>query len=71
MAESVNDQESEKKKMTGDRFKEGLRIFRYVLPYKWQFTLGMLSLGIGSLLFLAITLVPGEMLNVLSGESAH
>ncbi len=69
MAESVNDQESEKKKMTGDRFREGLRIFRYVLPYKWQFTLGMLSLGIGSLLFLAITLVPGEMLNVLSGES--
>lgn len=69
MAESVNEQETTKKKLTGERLKEGLRIFRYVLPYKWQFGLGMLSLGIGSLLFLGITLVPGEMLNVLSGES--
>lgn len=71
MADTANDQETEKKKLTSERLKHGLRIFRYVLPYKWQFTLGMLSLAVGSLLFLAITLVPGEMLNVLSGESTR
>ena len=69
MAEGEITQEPEKKKMSGERLKEGLRIFRYVLPYKWQFLLGMFALVVGSLLFLAITLVPGEMLNVLNGQS--
>ena len=55
--------------MSGQRLKEGLRIFRYVLPYKWHFIMGMLSLVVGSLLFLGITLVPGEMLYVLNGQS--
>ncbi|MEL7424883.1 MAG: ABC transporter transmembrane domain-containing protein [Bacteroidota bacterium] len=69
MADDAITPESENKKMSGQRLKEGLRIFRYVLPYKWHFVMGMLALVVGSLLFLAITLVPGEMLNVLSGQS--
>ncbi|MEL7249663.1 MAG: ABC transporter transmembrane domain-containing protein [Bacteroidota bacterium] len=69
MADDAITPESEDKKMSGHRLKEGLRIFRYVLPYKWHFVMGMLALVVGSLLFLAITLVPGEMLNVLSGQS--
>lgn len=69
MADSTNEQEPDKKKLSGARMKEGLRIFRYVLPYKWPFIMGLLSLSIGSILFLGITLVPGEMLNVLNGES--
>jgi ATP-binding cassette subfamily B protein len=69
MADTSTEKDTEKKKLTKERLKQGLRIFSYVIPYRWQFILGMIVLVLGSLLFLGITLVPGEMLNVLNGES--
>ncbi len=60
----------QKKKLTKDSLQRALRIFRYVLPYKWHFIGGMLSLSLGSLLFLAIMKVPGEIFNLISGESS-
>jgi len=51
--------------------KRSLQIFRYVLPYKWPFILGMFFLSAGSLLFLAIMSLPGEILNIISGNSTY
>ncbi|WP_367389971.1 ABC transporter ATP-binding protein [Lewinella sp. LCG006] len=66
-----NSEATEKKSLNKERLNQGLRIFRYVLPYKWPFIMGMLSLVVGSLIFLVIMLVPGEMLNILNGASTE
>lgn len=66
-----NSEEKEKKSLNKESLAQGLQIFRYVLPYKWSFILGMLALVVGSLIFLVIMLVPGEMLNILNGASAE
>lgn len=58
-------------KLSRDKLKKSLHIFRYVLPYKWAFILGMIFLSAGSLIFLGIMKVPGEIFNVISGESSY
>ncbi|PSR12748.1 MAG: multidrug ABC transporter ATP-binding protein [Bacteroidetes bacterium] len=68
MAEKA--EKPEKTPLTKERLLQATQIFRYVLPFKWPFILGMLSLAIGSLLFLAIMYIPGELLNVLSGDTS-
>jgi ABC-type multidrug transport system fused ATPase/permease subunit len=68
---SDNTEEKVDKSLTKEKLSQGLQIFRYVLPYKWPFALGMLSLVFGSVIFLVIMLVPGEMLNILNGASAE
>jgi ATP-binding cassette subfamily B protein len=41
-----------------------------VMPYKWQFIIGMILLSGSSLIFLGIMKIPGEILNIISGESS-
>ncbi len=57
--------------LSWEKLRKSLSIFRYVLPYKWAFILGMFFLGAGSLLFLLIMKVPGELFNVISGEGRY
>ncbi len=57
--------------MNKQNLKRSLRIFRYVLPYKWPFILGMFFLSAGSMLFLAIMSLPGEILNIISGNPTY
>lgn len=69
MARENNSEEGEKKpKLTRDGLKKAMQLYSYVLPYKWQFILGMVLLSIGSLIFLGVMKIPGEMLNIISGE---
>jgi ATP-binding cassette, subfamily B, bacterial len=63
--------ETEKSKLSGDRLRRSMKVFSYVLPYKWPFIWGMLSLALGSMLFLLIMKLPGEVFNIISGESAY
>ena len=46
----TNDKD-EKRKLGSEDFKKALSIFKYVLPYKWAFILGMIFLAAGSLVF--------------------
>lgn len=71
MRKSSSDQQTEKKPLTLTRLKSSLRLFAYILPYKWAFILGMLFLSAGSLIFLGIMTIPGEMLNVIAGKSEY
>ncbi len=58
-------------KLNKQNLKRSLQIFRYVLPYKWPFILGMFFLSAGSMLFLAIMSLPGEILNIISGNPTY
>lgn len=71
MRKKPSDQKEEKKPLTADRLKSSYRLFSYILPYKWAFILGMVFLSAGSLIFLGIMTIPGEMLNVIGGESEY
>ncbi|MEL6141784.1 MAG: ABC transporter ATP-binding protein, partial [Bacteroidota bacterium] len=68
---AVNEKTDEKPKFSREQFSRSLRIFQYVLPYKWYFIAGMFILALGSLVFLVIMQLPGEVLNVITGEATH
>lgn len=58
-----------KVKLTRERLQKALQIFTYVLPYKWYMAAGLFFLISGSVLFLGIMKLPGEILNVATGKS--
>lgn len=55
-------------KMNKESFKEALKIFSYIKPYKWQFIIGLILLAISSVIFLGVMEVAGEMVDVATGE---
>jgi ABC-type multidrug transport system fused ATPase/permease subunit len=56
-------------KLSKESFKEGLKIFSYIKPYKWQFIIGLILLAISSVIFLGVMEVAGEMVDVATGEA--
>ena len=71
MRRARNQADKEPVKLSKEKLKRALHIFKYVLPYRWAFILGMIFLSAGSLIFLGIMKVPGEIFNVISGESTY
>ena len=53
----------EKKKITKESFRRGLRIFRYVRPYRVQFFIGLSFLLLSSLTSLVFPLVTGRLVD--------
>ena len=53
-----------------DQFKRLAGIYRFILPYKWQFALGMIGLVFSSLTLLSFPLISGELLDVASGNES-
>lgn len=61
----------EKVKLNRDQLRKSLQIFSYIMPYKWYFIASMIILTLGSLVFLVIMQLPGEVLKVINGEAEH
>ncbi len=61
----------ERTPLNREKLRHALMIFRYLMPYKWAFISGMFFLAAGSLLFLGIMKVPGELFNVIAGKSEY
>ncbi|MEY3322865.1 MAG: hypothetical protein RLZZ417_2448 [Bacteroidota bacterium] len=71
---SVNKNESENKvkpKFSKEKFRKNGYIFRYLIPYRLLFILGMLVLSAGSILFLVIMKLPGEVFNILDKKPTY
>jgi ABC-type multidrug transport system fused ATPase/permease subunit len=62
-------EEDKKRKVSGREFREALKIFRFVLPYKVYFILGLIFLGFSALTSLAFPLLAGELINAAVGKS--
>ncbi len=60
-----------KPKVSKEKFKNAIGIFRYVLPYMRFFVPGMILLAIGSLLFATIPGICGELLNIAEGKGKY
>lgn len=63
--------DEEKPKLSKEKLRKALKIFSYVVPYKWAFIGAMAFLGLGSLMLLVIMKLPGEIFNIISGEPTY
>ncbi|AKD02002.1 ABC transporter ATP-binding protein [Pontibacter korlensis] len=57
-----------RKKITKESFRRGLKIFSYVLPYKFKFIVGLAFLVLSSLTFMAFPYLVGELFNSSTGN---
>jgi ABC-type multidrug transport system fused ATPase/permease subunit len=65
---SSADQKETKPKLSKESIKKSLRIFKYIRPYLGYFIAAMFFLVAGSLIFMALMGLPGEMANTAIGK---
>jgi ABC-type multidrug transport system fused ATPase/permease subunit len=65
----VAEEKPKKKKFTRDGLKKASRIFRYVKPYAWQFTLGLVLISLSSVFTLLVTRLWGQLGGVGTGAT--
>lgn len=63
-----NKEAQSKPKFSWVQLKKSLEIFRFIKPYMGYFILAMIVLIVGSLLFMALMGLPGEMANIAIGS---
>jgi ATP-binding cassette subfamily B protein len=61
----------EKRSLSASNFKHLLGVFRFVLPYKWPFLLGISSLFLSSLTLLSFPYFAGMLLDLASGKQVE
>ena len=61
--------EGEKKPITKSNLRKLLRVFRFILPYRWVFVLGLFSLGLSSGTLLSFPYFAGKLLDVAQGKA--
>ncbi|GAB3200311.1 ABC transporter fused permease/ATP-binding protein [Pontibacter aydingkolensis] len=59
-----------RKKITKESFRRGLRIFSYVLPYKYKFIVGLGFLVLSSLTFMAFPYLVGKLFDSSTGNAS-
>jgi ABC-type multidrug transport system fused ATPase/permease subunit len=64
-------EEDKKRKITGQSFRESLKIFRFVTPYRVYFIVGLVFLGLSALTSLAFPVLAGELINAAVGKSKY
>jgi len=67
---SQNTIENKKAKLNKDAFKSLLGIYQFIIPYRWQFVVGIVSLVFSSLTLLSFPLISGELIDVASGNAS-
>lgn len=61
--------EGEKKPITKSNLRKLLGVFRFILPYRWIFVLGLFSLGLSSGTLLSFPYFAGKLLDVAQGKT--
>lgn len=68
MAKRKQQDEGEKRPLNKVGIKKLLGIFRFVLPYRWTFVLGLVALGLSSGILLGFPYLAGKLLDVAQGN---
>ena len=69
MARHNKMEEGEKRPLNKSGIEKLLGIFRFVLPYKWTFTVGLIALGLSSGTLLSFPYFAGKLLDVAQGKT--
>jgi len=70
MAKRRNLDEGEKRPLNKSGIKKLLGIFKFVLPYRWIFLVGLIALGLSSGILLAFPYLAGKLLDVAQGNNS-
>lgn len=65
------EKENKKPRISKKDLKSAFYIYKFMLPYKWYFFLGMVMLVLSSLLFMLFPAVAGEMISTAAGEPKY
>jgi len=71
LARNRKNYDLDKVKLNKENLTGALKIFKYIRPYRFYFYIGMALLVLGSLLFMLIIGIPGEMTNIASGSEGR
>ena len=63
--------EEDKRRLTKTGLRQLIGIFRFMLPYKGIFIVGLVALALSSLILLAFPRLAGELLDVASGKPRY
>ena len=66
---TTEEEQQEKKKFNKQGFKEAIQTFKYITPYLHYFIIGMILLVLGSLLFMVLPYLLGQLLDIAEGKS--
>ena len=66
-----NIEEAPKPKLSRENFREALKVFEFIRPYKWSFIGGMILLFISSLVFMIFPMLIGVMVDTAQGKSEY
>ena len=61
----------DKKPLTKESFKNGRRIFRFVLPYKIKFFIGLVFLALSSSTFMIFPALTGQLVDSATGQASE
>ncbi len=61
--------ESTRPKLTRESFREALKIFAFIRPYRWKFIFGLVLLFLSSTIFMVFPYTVGLMLDVAQGKT--
>ncbi|MDF9794747.1 ABC transporter fused permease/ATP-binding protein [Catalinimonas alkaloidigena] len=68
--DTIADDKTKKVKLNKKSFQSLLGIYKFIVPYRWQFTIGIVSLVFSSLTLLTFPLASGELIDVASGNTS-
>lgn len=63
--------ETPKKKLTKEDFKDALKIFKYVKPYKWYLVGAFIMLGLSSLVTMIFPYLAGVLTDIANGSTKY
>ncbi len=66
-----NNDDAPKVKLSRESFREGLKMFEFIRPYRWSFILGLVIIFLSSLTFMFFLFLPGEMVDIMQGKGKH
>ena len=66
-----NNDDAPKVKLSKESFREGLKMFEFIRPYRWSFILGLVIIFVSSLTFMFFLFLPGEMVDIMQGKGKH
>ena len=60
-----------KPKVDRESFREAIKIFKYIRPYRWHFVGGLILLFLSSMVFMVFPYLIGEMVDIAQGNSDY
>ncbi len=67
----ADEDEGKPLKVSKSSFKKAMRVFSYIRPYRLYFVLGIVLLGLSSVVFMIFPVASGELINIATGKPQY